>query len=104
MALSIDPVVKDRGRRAAAIKRLRDVGGRLPTWSQLAAPQQRGSGDLSGVGPDDADPRNLWRGHWFNGPDRTTMVDPPGHIVLPRSEGRRVGEEGGRRGWPGARQ
>jgi cysteine synthase len=83
MSLSIDPVVEDRGRRAAAIKRLRDVGGRLPTWTQLAAPQNRGSNDLSDVGPDDADPRNLWRVQWFNGPDRKTMVDTPGHIVLP---------------------
>jgi len=80
MSLSIDAIVKDRGRRAAAIKRLREIGGRLPTWSQLAAP--RGA-DLSGVGPDDADPRNLWRVHWFNGPDRKTIVDTPDHIVLP---------------------
>ncbi|HZP77861.1 MAG TPA: pyridoxal-phosphate dependent enzyme [Pseudolabrys sp.] len=83
MALSIDPVVQDRGRRDAAIKRLRDVGGHLPTWSQLAAPQKLLSEKLSGVGPDDADPRNLWRVHWFNGVDRKTMVDTPDHIVLP---------------------
>src|SRR5690242_16160638 len=80
MSLSIDPVVKDRGRRAAAIKRLREVGGRLPTWSQLAAPRDA---DLKGVDPDGADPRNLWRVHWFNGPDRKTKVDAPGHMVLP---------------------
>jgi cysteine synthase A len=83
MSLSIDPVVQDRGRRAAAIKRLREVGGRLPTWSQLAAPQKTTLNDLSGVGADDADSRNLWRVHWFNGPDRKSMVDTPGHIVLP---------------------
>ena len=83
MSLSIDPVIQDRGRRAAAIKRLREVGGRLPTWTQLAAPQKGMSADLSGVGADDADPHNLWRVHWFNGPDRKSMVDTPGHIVLP---------------------
>jgi cysteine synthase len=83
MSLSIDPVVQDRGRRAAAINRLRDVGGRLPTWSQLAAPQKALSAELESVGPDDADPRNLWRVHWFNGPDRKAMVDTPDHIVLP---------------------
>ena len=83
MSLSIEPVLVDRRRRAAAIKRLRDIGGRLPTWRQLAAPEKSLSGELHDVGPDDADPRNLWRVHWFNGPDRKTIVDTPGHIVLP---------------------
>jgi len=83
MSLLIDPVVQDRTRRAAAIRRLRDVGGRLPTWTQLAAPQQALSGGLKDVDPDDADPRNLWRVHWFNGPDRKTMTDTPGYMVLP---------------------
>ena len=31
MSLLIDPVVQDRGRRSAAIRRLRDVGGRERT-------------------------------------------------------------------------
>ena len=81
--LLIDPVIQNRGRRAAAVKRLREVGQRLPTWSQLAAPEKSLSDELNGVGPDDADPRNLWRVHWFNGPDRKSMVDTPDHIVLP---------------------
>src|SRR5690349_15544714 len=83
MSLLIDPVVQDRGRRAAAIGRLRAVGGRLPTWTQLAAPQHALSGGLKDVDPDDADPRNLWRVHWFNGPDRKTMTDTPGYMFLP---------------------
>src|SRR5215471_39727 len=83
MSLSIDPVVQDHARRAAAIKRLREIGGRLPTWSELAVPPKGKSNELSDVGPDDADPRNLWRVHWFNGPDRKTAVDVPDHIVLP---------------------
>jgi cysteine synthase len=83
MSLSIDPVVQDHARRAAAIKRLRGIGGRLPTWSELAVPPKGRANELSGVGPDDADPRNLWRVHWFNGPDRKTAVDVPDHIVLP---------------------
>src|SRR6201984_336690 len=82
MSLLLDPVVQARGRRAAAIRRLRDVGGRLPTWTQLAAPQQALSGGLQDVDPDDADPRNLWRVHWFNGPARKTMTDTPGYMVL----------------------
>jgi cysteine synthase len=83
MSLSIDPVIQDRGRRAAAVKRLREIGGRLPTWSQLAAPEGSLSRELNGVEPDDADSRNLWRVHWFNGPDRKSMVETPEHMVLP---------------------
>src|SRR5262249_8320607 len=83
MSLLIDPVVQDRGRRAAAIRRLRDVGGRLPTWTQLAAPQPDLSGGLENVDPDDADPRNLSRVPLFNGSDRKTMTARPGYMVLP---------------------
>lgn len=83
MSLLIDPVVHDRERRAAAIKRLRDVGGRLPTWTQLARPQKQLSDTLKSVEPDDADPRNLWRVHWFNSADRKTQRETPDHIVLP---------------------
>ncbi|MGN6463635.1 MAG: pyridoxal-5'-phosphate-dependent protein subunit beta, partial [Pseudolabrys sp.] len=83
MSLSIDPVVHDRERRAAAIKRLRDVGGRLPTWSQLARPDKKLSDTLKSVEPDDADPRNLWRVHWFSGADRKTQRETPDHLVLP---------------------
>src|SRR5262249_62251917 len=82
MSLSIDPVVQDHARRAAAIKRLREIGGRLPTWSELAGPPKGKSNELSDVGPDDADPRNLWRVHWFNGPDPKTAVGGSGHNVL----------------------
>lgn len=83
MSLSFEPDIFDRGRRAAAVKRLRDVGGRLPTWRELADPHAAGMSGLSEVGPDDPDVRNLWRVHWFNGRDRQALVDTPDHIVLP---------------------
>ena len=83
MSLFFEPVVVDRGRRAAAVKRMRDVGGRLPTWSQLADPRKNSAIGLDAVEPDSADPRNLWRVHWFNGPDRHAVVETPDHIVLP---------------------
>src|SRR5262249_44841941 len=83
MSFLIDPVVQDRGRRAAAIRRLRDVGGRLPTWTHLATPQRAPAGGRKDVDPDDADPRKLWRVHLFNGPDGKTMTDTPGYMVLP---------------------
>ena len=38
---------------------------------------------LAQVDPNSPDAANLWRVHWFNGPDRKSLVDIPGHIVLP---------------------
>jgi cysteine synthase len=83
MSLSLEPAVLDRGRRAAAVNRLREAGVRLPTWSELADPRHIPLGDLQDAGPDNPDPRNLWRVHWFNGADRKTRAQTPDHIVLP---------------------
>ena len=38
---------------------------------------------LAQVDPDSPDAANLWRVHWFNSPDRKSLIDIPGHIVLP---------------------
>ena len=38
----------------------------------------------SHVGPDDADPLNLYRIHWFNDAARTGRVPVPDHVVLPK--------------------
>src|SRR5262245_57579681 len=86
MSLLIEPEIVDRSRRRAAVERLRHVGGRLPTWSELADPTKidaHASATLARVDPDRPDATNLWRVHWFNGPDRQSPVDMPGHIVLP---------------------
>jgi cysteine synthase len=86
MSLLIEPEIVDRSRRCAAIERLRQVGGRLPTWSELADPAKidpQTSLKLARVEPDTPDATNLWRVHWFNGPDRKSPMDMPGHIVLP---------------------
>ena len=86
MSLFIEPETVDRSRRLAAIERLRQVGGQLPTWSELADPatiDPRTLSNLARVEPDMPDAANLWRVHWFNGPDRHSPTDVPGHIVLP---------------------
>jgi cysteine synthase A len=86
MSLFIEPEIVDRSRRRAAIERLRNVGGRLPTWSELADPTKidaQTSSRLARADPDGPDAMNLWRVHWFNGPDRRSPMDMPGHIVLP---------------------
>jgi cysteine synthase len=81
----VRPTVVDESRRRAAITRLQQVNGTLPTWSELAEPG--GASDLphlSAIDPDAPNPANLWRVHWFNDVDRTRRVHIPSHIVLPR--------------------
>jgi len=72
--------VYDRNRQ-----RLHDAGITLPRISQLADPVT-GLAEivpgLTSVSPDIADPGNLFRVHWHNATDRTTMAEVPEHIVL----------------------
>ena len=56
------------------VGRFREAGILLPTFGQLAAPgsipaEIRDS--LAGTGADEADPRNLFRVHWYNDGGRT---------------------------------
>lgn len=86
MTLLIQPEIVDRTRRRAAVERLREVGGRLPTWSQLANPGEinaQALQRLTQVDPDAPDAANLWRVHWFNSADRRSRIDIPDHLVLP---------------------
>jgi cysteine synthase len=86
MSLVIQPDIVDKSRRRAAIERLRNVQVRLPTWSELADPGQIQAPELAAlprVDPDAPDAANLWRVHWFNSPDRKSLVEVPGHMVLP---------------------
>jgi cysteine synthase A len=78
----VDPHALER-----TVERLRERHVLLPTFGQLANPtlvptvvRER----LVGVDPDAADPLNLFRVHWYNGADRTSVVDVPDHLVLPR--------------------
>ncbi len=86
MTLFIHPEIVDRPRRRTAVDRLRQVGGRLPTWSELANPAEISAKNLpklAAVDPDSPDAANLWRVHWFNSADRRSRIDIPDHIVLP---------------------
>ena len=86
ISLSIQPEIMDRKRRRAAIERLRQLGVRLPTWSELADPgeiEPETMPLLANVDPNSPDAANLWRTHWFNSPDQKMLIDIPGHIVLP---------------------
>lgn len=80
------PEIVDPRRRRAAIEWLKRIQVRLPTLSELADPGQIDPAHLpalSGVDPDAPDVANLWRVHWFNGPDRKSLVKIPGHLILP---------------------
>jgi len=77
----IDPAAVEH-----TITRFREAGVVLPTFAQLADPTTMPAAvrdRLPAVDPDAPDPLNLFRTHWFNGPDRRTVVDVPAHVVLP---------------------
>ena len=65
--------IVDQNVYASAVSHLRQIGVLLPTFAQLANPETIPPRVLSGladVDPDAADPRNLFRIHWYNGDDR----------------------------------
>ena len=77
----VDPDVRDR-----AVAHFRAAGIVLPTLGELADPTRIPApiaDALTKVGPDEADPRNLFRIHWYNDATRTSSVAVPGHVVLP---------------------
>jgi len=70
------------------VERFREARVALPTFSQLADPTTIPGpvrARLPSVDPDAPDPLNLFRAHWFNGPDRRAVADVPAHVMLPRS-------------------
>ena len=77
----VDPVAFEH-----TVGHLRAAGVLLPTFSQLADPSTIPPvvrDRLADVDPDAPDPLNLFRAHWFNGPDRRTPAEVPAHVVLP---------------------
>jgi cysteine synthase len=78
----VDQDVRDR-----AVAHLRSAGIVLPTFAQLADPSRIPASvtdALRDVGPDDADPRNLFRIHWYNDATRVSRAAVPDHVVLPK--------------------
>ncbi|HLI43865.1 MAG TPA: pyridoxal-phosphate dependent enzyme [Acidimicrobiales bacterium] len=70
--------------RAAA--RFGERGVVLPTFTEIAEPWTAAPAvreALAGVGPDEPDPRNLFRVHWYNDASRRGRVEVPEHVVLP---------------------
>jgi cysteine synthase len=60
----------------------------FPTFAELADPTRIPPAvqeALRGVDPDAPHPLNLFRVHWYLGPDRRTVADVPAHVVLPEA-------------------
>src|SRR5437763_9685832 len=84
MSLLLEPEIVDAERRRAALERLREIGGTLPRFAELAEPDSMPScADLARIDPDAASAENLRRLHWFNDASRRARADVPGHLVLP---------------------
>jgi len=84
MGLEHDVIDRDTYRRAVEV--YRSAGILLPTFAQLAAPATLPAGllqQLKAVPADQADPRNLFRVHWYNDRDRAGQSAVPVHVVLP---------------------
>ena len=71
-----------------SVDRLRQAQVVLPTFAQLTHPARIPKSvrqALLGVDPDQADPMNLFRVHWFNDDQRLGFADAPRHLVLPQA-------------------
>jgi cysteine synthase len=85
--LGLERDLVDRDVYLRSVEQFRKRSVVLPTFAELADPTKipsRVRESLGSVDPDKADPLNLFRVHWFNGPDRRQMVGVPEHVVLPR--------------------
>lgn len=81
------PSMIDAETRRRAIGQAQARGIRLPTFRELSAPDSIPADiceRLAAIDPDAADPMNLWRIHWYNGADRRSRAEIPGHLVLPK--------------------
>jgi cysteine synthase A len=87
MSLRVEDHLVDAAVRDRAVTHLRSAGVALPTFAELADPARIPASvtdSLGHVGPDDADPRNLFRIHWYNDATRATRTVVPAHVVLPK--------------------
>jgi len=84
--MGLEHDVIDRDTYRSAVEVFRSAGILLPTFAQLAAPATLPAGllqQLKAVPADQADPRNLFRVHWYNDRDRAGQSAVPVHVVLP---------------------
>lgn len=78
--------VVDEAALTNTVQRFKERNIVLPTFAHLADPttaRQVGADTLGSVGPDDPDPRNLWRVNWYNSADRVSRSDVPRYLEVP---------------------
>jgi len=86
MPIGLEREIVDAAVHRRAVERLAEANVRLPRIAELADPGAHGaemSRTLVDIDPDAADPRNLFRVHWYNSADRRGISETPGYIVLP---------------------
>jgi cysteine synthase len=84
--MGLEEQLVDRRSYEHAVERFTAARITLPTFGQLADPAKIPPpilAALSGVGPDEADPLNLFRVHWHNDSTRAGQARVPDHVVLP---------------------
>lgn len=82
--LGLANTVVDPASLESSVKRFAAQKIVLPTFGELAEPRLISQDITKGVDKDAADPRNLFRVHWYNDIDGN-RVDVPNHVVLPSS-------------------
>jgi cysteine synthase len=85
-SLGLERHIADEGVYRNTVERFRQARILLPTLAQLAAPDTIPAAvrrSLAEVKPDDANPLNLFRVHWYNDIHRTGLARVPVHVVLP---------------------
>ena len=80
--LGLTDAVVDAESRRRSVTRFREQGIVLPTFAQLTDPATLDADLTAGVDKDAADPRNLFRVHWYNDLAGGTVAVPD-HVVLP---------------------
>ena len=84
--LGLEDHIVDLDAYRRTVRRFKELGVLLPTFAELAEPTRIPKAvldRLEAVGADDPDPLNLFRAHWYNGADRTSLAEVPGHLVVP---------------------
>lgn len=84
--LGLETGIVDKTVYDNSVRRFRDAGIVLPTFSQLAEPDripETTRARLASVDPDRADPLNLFRVHWYNAADRRAPTATPAFLEIP---------------------
>ena len=86
--LGLEKEIVDAAVYENSVRRFREAGVVLPTFSQLAEPDRipEALGErLASVDPDAADPINLFRVHWYNAEDRRARAGTPAFMEIPEA-------------------